>query len=59
MATTGGVEPPFADSESAVLPLDDVAMKMAEMLGFEPRPTRFKVSRATVTLHPIKIVCTN
>lgn len=27
MATTGGVEPPFADSESAVLPLDDVAIK--------------------------------
>lgn len=25
LATTGGVEPPFAESESAVLPLNDVA----------------------------------
>ena len=36
MATTGGVEPPFTESESGVLPLDDVAMKMAEVRGIEP-----------------------
>ena len=28
MVTTAGIEPAFADSESAVLPLDDVASRM-------------------------------
>lgn len=36
MAEAGGFEPPFAESKSAVLPLNDAPTKLAVPTGIEP-----------------------
>lgn len=38
-----GLEPPFAESESDVLPLDERRMKLVARTGFEPALHRLKI----------------
>ena len=49
----GGFEPPHAEPESVVLPLDDTPIKMAGQRGFEPPDAWTKTMCLTAWRLPI------